>query len=122
MLNMETLEKFGLDTAEGLTYCADDPEFYEEMILEYLNESADRVEEMERFYGLRNWERYGICAHSLKNTSRMIGAKLLSEQAHELELACKVNDEVLIDSVHERFIKKYIELTDCLHEEAGLVR
>ena len=122
MLNMETLEKFGLDTAEGLSYCADDPEFYEEMILEYLNESAGRIAEMEKFYELRNWERCGICAHSLKNTSRMIGAKELSGYARELELACKENNGARIDLAHEWFIKKYKELTDRLREAAGLLR
>lgn len=122
MLNMETLEKFGLDTAEGLTYCADDPEFYEEMIQEYLNESAGRIEELESFYKLRNLKRYGICAHSLKNTSRMIGARELSESARELEQACKENDEALIDSAHEHFIKQYKELTTLLREAAGLMR
>ena len=31
MLNIAALTDAGIDTEEGMAYCADDPEFYEEM-------------------------------------------------------------------------------------------
>ena len=49
MLNTDALTRLDIDAEEGLAYCADDPDFYEEMLLEYLNESAGRLAELEQF-------------------------------------------------------------------------
>ncbi len=114
MLNIAELEKIGLVTEEGLAYCADDPEFYEEMLGEYLEESRVRMEEMQSFLISNNWSQYAICAHSLKNTSRMIGAVQVSELARELELAGKEEKKDLILEKHDPFIQTCTDLTDRL--------
>ena len=43
MLDTEALHRIGIDTEEGIAYCADDPEFYEDMLREYLQESDGRA-------------------------------------------------------------------------------
>ncbi len=112
MPDTEALRRIGIDPEEGMAYCADDPEFYEEMLREYLAESEIKAAELREFYEERSWQRYGICAHSVKSTSRMIGAKALSERAHELELAGREENEGAILAGHERFLKAYTALTD----------
>ena len=119
MLDLTALEALGLDTEEGLACCADDIEFYEDMLREYIRESETNQEQMQRFFEVRNWADYRIRAHSLKNTSRMIGASAVSEKAYGLELAAKAGDELSILTAHKPFLAEYSSLIDKLRETVG---
>ena len=119
MLNSQALEKMGIDANEGLAYCADDPEFYEEMLGEYRAEGRARLDELRRFFEQRDWKNYAIRAHSAKSTSKMIGAKALSEKARELEMAGKAEDEQAISALHEPFACEYGALLDQLDALLG---
>ena len=114
MANLEALREYGVDTDEGLAYCADDPAFYEEMLGEFLSEGEGRLADLRAFFEARDWENYAICAHSVKSTSRMIGAKALSERARELELAGKAEDAAAIEGAHAAFLAEYAALLDTL--------
>ncbi len=43
MLDTEALHRIGIDTEEGIAYCADDPEFYEDMLREYLQDIPSKA-------------------------------------------------------------------------------
>ena len=116
MLKMELLEDYGIDTEEGLACCAEDPEFYEEMIHEFLKESIDRCLNLEKCFFSQDWSGYALCTHSIKSTSRMIGAKDLSEAARELETAAKEGFADTIYESHELFLENYRTLTDELRK------
>ena len=116
MLNMDALTAAGIDTEEGLAYCADDPEFYEEMLMEFVSEAMSRPEEMNRLLSSADWVNYGIHAHTLKSTSRMIGALSFSEQARELEMAAKAGDGDMIFSRHASFAAEYAALVDAIRK------
>ena len=107
MVDREALQALGIDAEEGLAYCADDPEFYEEMLAEYASEAEAGLSELERFFETRSWDRYGIRAHTAKSTSRMIGAQALSEEARALEMAAKEGDEAAVLARHEAFMSAY---------------
>ena len=114
MLNTEALAAAGIDPEEGLAYCADDPEFYEEMLTEYVREADAGIRELARFFGARDWRNYGIRAHALKSTSRTIGAQAFSEQAREMEAAAKEGKEELLLSRHAAFTAEYAALADAI--------
>lgn len=114
MLDTEALHRIGIDTEEGIAYCADDPEFYEDMLREYLQESDGRAADLRRFYASQDWSQYGLCAHTVKSTSKMIGAKAVSELAREMELACRSRDAASVLTGHDRFLREYADLADCL--------
>ena len=114
MLDTKALHRIGIDTEEGIAYCADDPEFYEDMLREYLQESDGRAADLRRFYALQDWSQYGLCAHTVKSTSKMIGAKAVSELAREMELACRSRDPASVLTGHDRFLREYADLADCL--------
>ena len=116
MLDMDTLAAAGIDTEEGLAYCADDPEFYEEMLMEFVSEAASRPEEMERLLSNADWVNYGIYAHTLKSTSRMIGALSFSERAREMEMAAKAGDGNMIFSNHASFAAAYAALVEAIRK------
>ena len=110
MLDAEKLTALGIDAEEGLAYCADDPAFYGEMLAEYAAEWKDYAEALEQFFSAGDWTNYRIRAHSLKNTSRMIGALAVSERAHALELWAKENDGAAIQAAHAPFMAEYSAL------------
>ena len=114
MLDTEALHRIGIDTEEGIAYCADDPEFYEDMLREYLQESDGRAADLRRFYASHDWSQYGLCAHTVKSTSKMIGAKAVSELAREMELACRSRDPASVLPGHDRFLREYTDLADGL--------
>ena len=119
MLDTHALKSLGIDDAEGLTYCADDMDFYGEMLAEYVNEHDANETRMQRFFEARDWANYRILMHSVKNTSRMIGASDLSEKAHGLELAAKEGDESALRTAHTPFLADYAALADGLREMIG---
>ena len=114
MLDTEALHRIGIDTEEGIAYCADDAEFYEDMLREYLQESDGRAADLRRFYALQDWSQYGLCAHTVKSTSKIIGAKAVSELAREMELACRSRDAASVLTGHDRFLREYTDLADGL--------
>lgn len=83
------LEACGFHTESGLRYCMGDPSFYQEMLLEFANGSADRIIQMELHFADDNWEQFRVHVHALKSASRMIGADTLSQQSRALEDAAR---------------------------------
>lgn len=102
----------GLDAQTGLTYCVNDPDFYKEMLQEYL--SSDKQEKLEQFFAHEDWENYRIIVHALKSTSLTIGATHLSEQAKALEQAAKSGDVPYLHMYHQTVMDEYADLTDRL--------
>ena len=112
MADEAILRALGIDPDEGLTYCADDPDFYVEMLGEFAAESRAGLDELDRCYAARDWHRYGIRAHSVKSTSRMIGAADLSELAREMEQAAKEDRADEIAACHAAFVSAYRQLVE----------
>lgn len=102
---MEELEKAGMNPLMGMKYCMKDPEFYKEMLWEFVSGSDDRIEKLEKSFSSGDISKYRIAAHSLKSSSKSIGADTLSELAAALEKAAKENDTVQIMSEHSRLIE-----------------
>lgn len=116
MLDLVKLEALGLNTGEGILFCAEDPEFYEEMLLEYVDAAPAGAEELNRCVRERDWRGYVIRAHSIKNTSRLIGARALSELAREQEAAAKTGDASAVLPRHETFVHAYQKLAEAIQE------
>ena len=122
MLERDALAKLGIDVDEGIACCAGDPEFFDEMVVEYLDESTERLAELARLYESRDWPQYTRCAHSIKSTSMMIGARSLSELAHAMEVAGKEGDEAAIHAEHEHFLGQCSGFAESLRAVVGAAR
>jgi HPt (histidine-containing phosphotransfer) domain-containing protein len=120
-MDMTALDKLGIDTEEGLAYCADDPEFYEEMLAEFIAEGSSGYSDLKEHFENRDWKHYGISAHTIKSTSRMIGAKALSDKARELETACKEENSFVLIAEHDSFAAELAELLNGLRAVTGSV-
>ena len=75
----------GIDMAVGLEYAGEDEELYREILADYMECAKEQTEAIERAAAEEDHEAYTIEVHSLKSTSRTIGALELSNMARKLE-------------------------------------
>ncbi len=100
------LKSVGIDMDTGLGYAANDEEFYKSLLKQYASEMRDKINNMSRFLGDKDWKNYEIIIHSVKSTSKMIGGAALSEDALGLEQAANNLDEKYIYDHHSDVMKK----------------
>ncbi len=101
------IEAFGVDTRKGLSYSQNDRDFYKTLMLQYGDESAEKLRDIDRFLAEDDLKNYAIVLHAIKSTSKMIGALGLSEKAKELELAAKAGDGALVREKNDETVKEY---------------
>ncbi|MCR5847924.1 MAG: response regulator [Lachnospiraceae bacterium] len=103
----EKLENSGIDIESGLKYCLGDEEFYTSLLLQFAKEADEKISSLLKFYEEKDWGNYEIVVHALKSTSKMIGAKDLSEEALKLEKAAKEKRDGYIIENHMRVMSEY---------------
>ena len=109
------LGDIGVDISEGLMYCQNDEDFYREILAEYAKDSAEKLSTLEGFFRESEWKDYAIRVHSVKSTSKTIGADELSEKAKKLELAAKSEDVQYIKDHHAAFMADYGRLMELIN-------
>ena len=113
---IDDLEKRGFDVEEGIAMCAGDEEIYVEVLDAALEEGREKLPLIRECYERKDFERYGIEMHGLKNAMKSIGAIELSEAAKEQEFAVKENNLQLIDERVEEVLTQYSDVVDALEE------
>lgn len=101
-----------LDLETGLAYCANDIEFYKEMLDTYLEN--EKTLALKQHFGQKQWKDYAIVIHGVKSSSLTIGAIEVSQKAKELEHAAKDCNEEFILQNHDAFIQMYQGLIDTI--------
>ena len=108
------LVSYGVDVNKGLYYSQNDREFYISLLAQYAKESPVKKNLMKKSLDENDLAAYAIQVHSIKSTSKMIGAMQLSEAARELEEAGKKNDREYIDANHEAMLVMYDRILSIL--------
>lgn len=80
-----TWQMEGIDVAVGMQYSGDDENLYREVLSDYMDTIEEKAEVIEKAVESEDIETYTIEVHSLKSTSKSIGALELSELAKDLE-------------------------------------
>ena len=106
------MQNLGLDTEKGMTFCGGDEEFYVEVLQDFLNMHQHKAKELQTDYEQGDWKGYRILIHSLKSSSKTIGALEVSDMAKELEMAADQEDTSYLENNHGAFVKAYDELAD----------
>jgi len=114
LTTIDRLKLIGVDTAQGLHYCNGDGDFYETLLAQYAKESGDKKRIMEEALKADNIEDYKIRVHSIKSTSKMIGAMELSAAAKELEDAAKEMNRGFIDDNQDAMLAMYESVLDAI--------
>ena len=65
----------------------------------------------EKSYETQNWHDYSIYVHSVKSSSKMIGASALSVRAAKLEAAANMSDTGTINTEHDSMMEEYEVVT-----------
>lgn len=99
-----------IDHEKGLTYCGGSEDFLKEIISMYA--ADDKRAERQKAYDEKDWDGYRILIHTVKSTSRTIGAMELGDEAQELENAVKELDVDMICKMHESVMASYSAVLD----------
>lgn len=103
----DEIAKLGINPSNGMRYSENDREFYELLLQQYVEEAPEKIRKADRLLAEDNLTEYAVIAHSVKSTSRLIGASELSEKAMELEKAAKAGDRKTIDEKGMAVFEEY---------------
>ena len=109
-----TLRASGIEPKTGLSYCQNDEIFYREILLEYANGRKEKAERLTKNFEEENWHDYAIDAHSLKSTSKTIGATDLAEIAAKLEKSASQENPDVSREAHDEMMKEYEAVTNAI--------
>jgi DegV family protein with EDD domain len=108
----------GIDPGSGIKNSGTEATFRSVLQMFYESYGA-RAEELENYFGDRDWKNYTIKVHALKSSARLVGALDLSEEAFALEKAGKGSDIDYILANHPQLMTEYKILVDGLASEFG---
>lgn len=110
------LETMGIHTQSGLSYCQGDLEFYKTLLISFVGEAGKKEENIRNCQQSSDWKNYRIAVHSLKSTSKMIGADELSKLAKAAEDAAKESDGDYIREHTGELLEQYSHIVQCLSD------
>ena len=82
--------------------------------MEFVKSTEEKLQALQDNYDVGDWKEYGVLVHSLKSSSKMIGAQSLSDQAAILEAAGDRADAEAIRQAHPDMMERYRALADTL--------
>ncbi len=101
------LRHVGINPDIGLQYCQNDMVLYRSLLQEYVSAAAEKAGVLRRCYDAHDWKNYSIEVHSLKSSSRMIGAMSIARVAARLEAAADEGRSSEIDADYEAMLAQY---------------
>ena len=115
----KALKDNGVDVNVGISFTGDDENMYISLLAAYAAEEGEKAANIKECYRTRDWKNYGVYVHSLKSTSKMIGASALAEIAAESEAASNTEDTLVIDNNHDKMMEMYASLAAVIREHIG---
>lgn len=112
--DLSILSDAGIDLKTGLNYCQNDEAFYRSTLTDYVQSRKEKAKELKNNFESENWHDYSIYAHSLKSSSKMIGALKLSELAAKMEEAADNGNIDLILTNHDLMMKGYDDIVSAI--------
>ncbi|MDE7133005.1 MAG: response regulator [Lachnospiraceae bacterium] len=104
----------GIDVVVGMKYSGDDANLYRDVLSDYMDTIEEKADLIKKAVEERDIETYTIEVHSLKSTSKAIGALELSELAKDLEECGKNKEWEPIISRTPALLFLYRELYDVI--------
>lgn len=113
-MQISDLEQYGFNLAEAMELCVDDEDIYREVLETALEEGREKIPFMQELMDKKDFDRYIIEAHGLKNAARQIGCDNLSEMAKDSELSGKAGNLDKVVSNHEALMAEYQRVVDVM--------
>ena len=108
----------GIDRETALLYCGSVEDF-RELADVYCESGKAYTLDLDKAYASKDMKSYAILAHTIKSTSKTLGAKQLSDLAFAQEMAAKDENEGLVLSQHEEFSAEYERVLKLLRSYLG---
>lgn len=115
----EDLTDKGFDVEEGIKLCGGDETIYMEVLWAAMEEGKEKIPLIRSVYESRDFERYRIEVHGLKNAMRSIGASYLSQLAEQQEQAVKDEDYAEMEVGIDEMLEQYEYVVGALEELLG---
>ena len=109
------LDKANIDVSAGLAYCQNNDALYKSLLEEYVISYEEKEKSIQKYYDNRDWKNYAVVAHSLKSSSKMIGAIDLSDLAANLEKAADEERTSDITDDHVKMMELYKETVKAIN-------
>ncbi len=112
----DSLKNSGIDVDSGMSYCQNDADVYKDILVEFAKEYKEKAENIKLALREENWKNYTVFVHSLKSTSKLIGAKTLSEKAAKLEVAGNASDSEYIINENDETMGLYKRIANLIFD------
>lgn len=108
-INIQTLKDMlpQLNIATALSYCNNDIGLLVDILHIFYEDSPQQLRALKQFWNEKNYKKFIIQIHILKNQLLNIGYTKLAEDAKALELAAKENDSNFIEEHLDSFVNTY---------------
>ena len=110
--SLDKMRALGLNVDAALGYAGGDEDFYLELLTDYANSAEEKCESLDSFLANNDLNNYEILIHSLKSTSRMVGADDLSDQARDLQDAAGKEEIEYVKDHHTVFVRDFKALAE----------
>lgn len=117
---LQPLLAAGVHLESGRRYCQGDEELYRSLLQQFAADGPDKRRRMADDIADENWQDYAIAVHSLKSTSRTLGADGLYESARALETAARAGRGEAVRAGHEALVRGWQALEDAIRACPGL--
>ena len=119
--DMDTyLNDNGINTSEGLNYCGNDPDFYKEILGDYISSFEDRKNELDSALRSNDMSMYAIKVHALKSVAKTVGDRKVFEMALDLEMDSKAGNSEKVTGKHNGLIEEYEKKTEIVKKALSL--
>lgn len=105
---------YGIDMEVAKHFLGNDAVLFRQLLNDYYCSGQIKKEVVWQAYEKRDFDSYALETHSLKSSSKYIGAMVLAEEALELELAARRKDEDTIVQKHPQFYRDWLSLLESL--------
>ncbi|MBR1674639.1 MAG: response regulator [Eubacterium sp.] len=113
---MDKLQELGISTRDALMYCGGDESFYIEILDDYSSGAEDKIQKLTAFLEADNLKDYKILVHSVKSSSKTIGAMELFAKAKDLEAAAADEKADYLKEHHQEVMNELRDMSEKLAE------
>ena len=108
-INLQTLKDMfpQLNITIALSYCNDNQGLFRDILHIFYEDSPEQLDKLRQLWDEKNYKKFIIQIHTLKNQLLNIGYTKLAEDAKALELAAKENYSNFIEEHLDSFVNTY---------------
>lgn len=118
-LTLDKARSLGLNVDNALTYTCGEEELYIELLSDYAAGCEEKCSSLAGFLENKDLADYRILIHSLKSSSKTVGADGLSSKAKALEDASAKEDYDFVKANHDAFVKDFKDLSSKILGQNG---